>query len=228
MINPTDSGINFDESNDIIDLWRLIMDLKITGKFIAERRKEKGLTQVKLAEKLNVSEKTISKWECGNGFPDTTLILPLCKALEISANELLSAKLLPTEKEYKESAEQNLIELKKSQQRANKTMLNFEILIGYFCSILFLVLIFTASYVEMSTLLRVVLIVVGLINFIIGVSVCLYIEKDAGFYECAHCHHKHVPTFSQILWSMHFGRTRHMKCPKCGKRSWQKKVVSND
>lgn len=228
MINPTDSGINFNESNDIIDLWRLIMDLKITGKFIAERRKEKGLTQVKLAEKLNVSEKTISKWECGNGFPDTTLILPLCKALDISANELLSAKLLPTEKEYKESAEQNLIELKKSQQRANKTMLNFEILIGYFCSILFLVLIFTASYVEMSTLLRVVLIVVGLINFIIGVSVCLYIEKDAGFYECAHCRHKHVPTFSQILWSMHFGRTRHMKCPKCGKRSWQKKVVSND
>ena len=228
MINPTDSGTNFEESNDIIDLWRLIMDLKITGKFIAERRKEKGLTQVKLAEKLNVSEKTISKWECGNGFPDTTLILPLCKALDISANELLSAKLLPTEKEYKESAEQNLIELKKSQQRANKTMLNFEILIGYFCSILFLVLIFTASYVEMSTLLRVVLIVVGLINFIIGVSVCLCIEKDAGFYECAHCHHKHVPTFSQILWSMHFGRTRHMKCPKCGKRSWQKKVVSND
>ena len=72
------------------------MDLSKTGKFIAERRKEKGLTQVKLAEKLNVSEKTISKWECGNGFPDTTLILPLCEILEISSNELLSAKLLPT------------------------------------------------------------------------------------------------------------------------------------
>ena len=92
------------------------MDLSITGKFIAERRKEKGFTQVKLAEKLNVSEKTISKWECGNGFPDTTLILPLCEALEISANELLSAKLLPTEKEYKQQAEQNLIEMKKKDK----------------------------------------------------------------------------------------------------------------
>ena len=67
------------------------MDLKKTGEFIAERRKEKGLTQQALAEQIFVSEKTISKWECGKGFPDTSLILPLCEALEISANELLSA-----------------------------------------------------------------------------------------------------------------------------------------
>ncbi|MBR7172207.1 MAG: helix-turn-helix transcriptional regulator [Clostridia bacterium] len=204
------------------------MDLKVTGKFIAEQRKAKGLTQVKLAEKLSVSEKTISKWECGKGFPDTTLILPLCKVLEISANELLSAKLLPTEKEYKERAEQNLIELKKSQDSNTKKMLNFEIVIGYFCSILFLILIGVASYVDMSIVLRIILIVVGLINFIMGVSICLYIEKDAGFYECKHCDNKYVPTMNQVLWSMHIGRTRHMKCPKCGKRSWQKKVISND
>ena len=204
------------------------MDLKVTGKFISEQRKAKGYTQVKLAEKINVSEKTISKWECGNGFPDTTLILPLCQALEITANELLSAKLLPTEEEYKEKAEQNLIELKKSQQSSNKKMLNFEIVIGYFCSILFLGLVAIASYVEMQTYLRIILIVVGLINFIMGVSICLFIEKDAGFYECKHCDNKYVPTLSQILWSMHMGRTRHMKCPKCGKRSWQKKVVSKD
>lgn len=204
------------------------MDLKVTGKFIAEQRKAKGYTQVKLAEKINVSEKTISKWECGNGFPDTTLILPLCQALEITANELLSAKLLPTEEEYKEKAEQNLIELKKSQQSSNKKMLNFEIVIGYFCSILFLGLVTIASYVEMQTYLRIILIAVGLINFIMGVSICLFIEKDAGFYECKHCDNKYVPTLSQILWSMHMGRTRHMKCPKCGKRSWQKKVVSKD
>lgn len=204
------------------------MDLKVTGKFIAEQRKAKGLTQVKLAEKLSVSEKTISKWECGKGFPDTTLILSLCKVLEISANELLSAKLLPTEKEYKERAEQNLIELKKSQDSNTKKMLNFEIVIGYFCSILFLVLIGVASYVDMSTVLRIILIVVGLINFTMGVSICLYIEKDAGFYECKHCDNKYVPTLNQVLWSMHKGRTRHMKCPKCGKRSWQKKVISKD
>ena len=74
------------------------MDLGIIGKFIQERRKAKKLTQVQLSEILEVSEKTISKWESGRGFPDTTLILPLCKVLDITANELLSGKLLPTDK----------------------------------------------------------------------------------------------------------------------------------
>ena len=73
------------------------MDLIVTGKFIKEQRKAKGLTQLQLAEKIGVSEKTISKWECGNGFPDTTLMLPLCSALGISANELLSGKILSTD-----------------------------------------------------------------------------------------------------------------------------------
>ena len=90
------------------------MDLKQTGLFIREQRKAKKLTQVQLALKLNVSEKTISKWECGKGFPDTSLILPLCTELGISANELLSAKKLPTEKEYKETAEKKFNCFKKS------------------------------------------------------------------------------------------------------------------
>ena len=70
------------------------MDLKETGLCIKEQRKNKNLTQAELAEKLNVSEKTVSKWECGNGFPDTSIMLPLCEVLEISANELLSGKKL--------------------------------------------------------------------------------------------------------------------------------------
>ena len=70
------------------------MDLMQIGKFIAERRKFKKLTQSELAKKMNISEKTVSKWECGYGFPDTSLILPLCNALDITANELLSGKLL--------------------------------------------------------------------------------------------------------------------------------------
>ena len=77
------------------------MDLIKIGKFIQQQRKEKNLTQVQLAQKIGVSEKTISKWECGNGFPDTTLMLPLCSALSISANELLSGKLINENDEYK-------------------------------------------------------------------------------------------------------------------------------
>ncbi|MBQ8428262.1 MAG: helix-turn-helix transcriptional regulator, partial [Clostridia bacterium] len=95
------------------------MDLKVTGKFIQERRKAKGLTQAQLAEKISVSEKTVSKWECGGGFPDTSLMLPLCEALEISANELLSGKLL-NEREYKPNAEKHLVELKNQQEKLYK------------------------------------------------------------------------------------------------------------
>ena len=200
------------------------MDLAVTGKFIKEQRKALGLTQGELAKKLMVSEKTISKWECGNGFPDTSLMLPLCEALNISANELLSARKLSND-EYKEQAEQNLVALQQKAESNAKFLLTLEIVLGYLSSISFMILVFVASFVDMPTGWRIGLIVVGCLDFLVGVYFCLRIEKDAGFYECAHCHHKHIPNFKQILWSMHRGRTRFMKCPKCSKRSWQKKVV---
>ncbi|MDE7084364.1 MAG: helix-turn-helix domain-containing protein [Clostridia bacterium] len=65
-----------------------------TGKFIKTARKEKSLTQRELAEKLNISEKTVSKWETGNGLPEVSLMLPLCKILDITVNELLSGERL--------------------------------------------------------------------------------------------------------------------------------------
>lgn len=86
------------------------MDLISIGKFISEQRKLKGYSQVELANKLNISNKTISKWERGNGFPDVSLLLPLCEELDISVNELLSAKKLQ-ESEYHERAEENLIQV---------------------------------------------------------------------------------------------------------------------
>ena len=115
------------------------MDLQAVGKFIKECRKAKNLTQGQLADKLNVSEKTISKWECGNGFPDTTLMLPLCKALEISANELLSGKLLADD-EYKQQAENNLVSLKLQQEQSHKFLLTIENVLGYMASITFIIL----------------------------------------------------------------------------------------
>lgn len=204
------------------------MDLTKIGKFIQECRKAKKLTQVQLAQKIGVSEKTISKWECGNGFPDASLILILCKTLEITSNELLSGKKLTNETEYREQAENNLIALKTQQEKNNKFLLIVESVLGYMASITFIILIFVASYINMSTWLRIVLIVLGLVHFIIGVNVCLKIEKDAGFYECGHCHHKYVPTYKQVLFAMHLGRTRYMKCPNCNKKSWSKKTINNE
>lgn len=200
------------------------MDLQIIGRFIKEQRKMKGMTQAELAEKICVSEKTISKWECGNGFPDTSLMLPLCKELGITANELLSGKKL-TGDEYMRQAENNLVTLKTQQEQSHKLLLTIEYILGYMSSLTLIILVFVASYINMPTWLRIFLIVFGLIHTIFGIHFCIVIEKDAGFYECQHCHNKYIPTYKQVLFSMHYGRTRYMKCPKCDKKSWQKKVI---
>ena len=64
------------------------------GKFIAECRKKKNLTQMQLAEKLNITDRAISKWETGKGMPDSSIMLELCNELDISVNELLSGELI--------------------------------------------------------------------------------------------------------------------------------------
>lgn len=200
------------------------MDLKQTGEFIARCRKEKGLTQGKLAEKLFVSEKAVSKWECGKGFPDTALIVPLCEILGVTANELLTGKKLTTEN-YKSVAESNLVELKDLQSKSAKHLLVLEWVIGVIAVAFYFLSIFSASYFVENLAWRVVLICAGFVVLFVAIGFCLHIERNAGFYECGHCHHKYIPTYGAVIWSMHIGRTRYMKCPKCGKRSWSKKTI---
>ena len=202
------------------------MDLIKTGKLIASQRKHNNLTQQQLAEKLFVSEKTISKWECGKGFPDTSLILPLCKLLNISTNELLSGELLQNEKTYRQNAEENLITLKKEQEKTNGFLLNCELLIILFSVLLMIACTVISSYLQLQLVWKILIIIFGAINLAISVWICLVIETKTGFYECAKCKHKYIPSYSQTLWSMHMGRTRYMKCPHCGKKSWNKKVLT--
>ena len=86
------------------------MDQAKIGKFIAEARKEQNLTQLDLAEKLGISNKTVSKWECGNGMPDYAVMEGLCEILKINVNELLSGERLPSQ-EYNKKAEENMMNL---------------------------------------------------------------------------------------------------------------------
>ena len=86
------------------------MDQIKIGKFIAEMRKEQNLTQQDLAEKLGISNKTVSKWECGNGMPDYAVMESLCNVLNINVNELLSGERLHSQ-EYGKKAEENIISL---------------------------------------------------------------------------------------------------------------------
>ena len=201
------------------------MDQIKIGKFIAERRKKNNLTQMQLAEKLNITDRAISKWENGKAMPDSSIMLELCSELKISVNELLSGEILEMNN-YNEKMEQNLIGIVKQKEESDKRLLTMEIVIGVLASLVFLILIFVASFVEMADWLRILLIITGLIPFMIGILFAIRIEQTAGYYECQKCHHKYVPEYKSVFWAMHMGRTRYMKCPECGQKSWNRKVLS--
>ena len=203
------------------------MDQIKIGKFIAERRKKIGLTQMQLAERLNITDRAVSKWENGRSLPDSSIMLELCDILKISVNDLLCGEVV-TMDNYKEKLEQYMLEMVKQKEKSDKKLLRLEILIGIFSMIILLGFTFLASFVEMQAWLRILLIVVGFIVALIGIGFAIGIEQTAGYYECRKCHHKYVPTYNSVLWAMHYGRTRYMKCPECNKKSWQKKVISKD
>ena len=201
------------------------MDQIKIGKFIAECRKKNNLTQKQLAEKLNITDRAISKWENGKAMPDSSIMLDLCGELKISVNELLSGELIEMNN-YDESVEKNLLDMIKQKEEADKRLLTMEIVIGVIASINFFVLIFVAYFIEMEEWIRTLLIIIGFIPFIIGALFAIKIEQTAGYYECQKCHHRYVPTYKNVLWTAHINRTRYMRCPKCNKKSWQKKVIS--
>lgn len=202
------------------------MDQLKIGKFIAERRKMNGLTQMQLAEKLNITDRAISKWENGKSLPDSSIMLELCEVLGITVNDLLSGEVV-TMNDYKDS-EKLLLEMVKEKEKADERLLTIEIVIGTISTALSLALCLVAAYAPMVSWLRVVLFVTGLV-FLFVIAFCMVkIEQVAGYYECKHCHKKYVPSYQSVLWAMHINRTRYMKCPECHKWSWQKKVISKD
>lgn len=201
------------------------MDQIKIGKFIAECRKKNNLTQAQLAEKLNITDRAISKWENGKSMPDSAIMLELCEILKISVNDLLNGEVVSMEN-YKEKTEQLILEMSKQKEEKDKQLLSLEILIGILSIIILLGFTFVAAFVEMEAWLRISLIVAGIIPTMIGIAVAIKIEQTAGYYECAKCGHKYVPKYKSVFFAMHVNRTRYMKCPNCNKRSWNKKVLT--
>lgn len=195
------------------------------GRFIAECRKNNNLTQMQLAEKLNITDRAVSKWETGKSMPDSTIMLDLCRELKISVNDLLNGEIIVMEN-YKEKTEQLLLEMAKQKEKSDKKLLSLEILIGVLSMIILLGFTFVAAFVQMEDWLRICLIIAGFIPCLIGVFFGLKIEQTAGYYECAKCGHRYVPTFLSVLFAPHINRTRYMRCPECPKKSWQKKVLT--
>ena len=114
------------------------MDQIKIGKFIQEKRKDKNLTQSELAEKLNITDRAISKWENGNCLPDAGTMPELCKILSISINDLFSGEVVDM-KENEKKLEENLLEMARIKEQRDKELLTLEIFIGIIISIIMFV-----------------------------------------------------------------------------------------
>lgn len=201
------------------------MNQEKIGAFIARRRKEKKLTQAKLASYLGITDRAVSKWERGKGLPDPVYMLELCRLLDISVNELLTGEFIE-ETKYQQKAEDNLLIMAKQEVKQTKKMFFYENVIGIGSTIIFTILIFMSVYFVENEGIKILLFIFAFLFLIIGGSIALKIETEEGYYECQKCHHKYIPSYRQVYFAMHIGRTRYMKCPHCQKRSWQKKIYS--
>lgn len=202
------------------------MDQIKTGKFIAQMRKEQGFTQTQLADKLFISNKTVSKWETGKGMPEVSLMLPLCEALGINVNELLTGEKIPTEN-YIEKAEENMMNLVKEAQESKKKII-MSALVALLTVMAAIPLIVVARALEMPLAARIALIVIAVIILVIGIAVACILDREAGAFECSKCHERFVPTMSAYINAVHTPTKRKLKCPNCGVKSYCKHVLTKN
>ena len=200
------------------------MDQICIGKFIAEERKKKGYTQRQLSEKLGISDKTISKWERGNGFPEVSLLLPLCEELDITVNELLSGKRV-SEEEYRKKAEENMVNLVKEAQES-KTKIILSAMVAILVILAATPLFVLSGALEMNTWMRVILIIIGSVVIAAGIAIACVLDRDAGAFECPECNTRFVPEMKDYIMGPHTITRRKLTCPNCGAHKYCKKVLT--
>lgn len=200
------------------------MDQIKIGRFIAKERKSKGYTQRQLADILGISDKTISKWERGNGFPDVSLLLPLCEKLDISVNELLAGERV-SEEDYRKKAEENMMNLVKEAQESRKKIILSAMVAGL-ALVAAMPLFLISGMLDIGTWLRGVLIGIGAVVIIAGIAIACVLDRDAGAFECPECHERFVPDMRAYVMGPHTVTKRKLRCPKCGSARYCKHVLT--
>lgn len=195
------------------------MDIVKIGYFIRKCRKNKNLTQKQLADKLYVEPKTISKWETGKGLPDVSIMKNLCNELGISLSELFIGDYIKEESNDL-LIEKLIIDELKKEKIQNKKKLIGEILIGcaFIGSVITLILL--VGIASIATYLKIILIVLSFIFIFVGLFGLVLLDVNIGYFECAECHERFIPSIKDYVFGMHTLKKRKLKCPKCGKKTW--------
>lgn len=191
------------------------MDQIRIGRFIAEARKTKNLTQRQLADALSISNKTISKWECGKGLPEVSLMLPLCAALDVTVNDLLSGERV-SPADYQTKAEGNMMDLIKENEENRRRMLESVIVVSI-TVIAVSALIIIASYLNLPTAVRIIVVAFSVAVAVAGIAAAAMLDRQAGYFECPYCKELFVPSMGEYIKSYHTFSKRRLTCPKCGK-----------
>ena len=200
------------------------MDQIKTGKFIAECRKKKNLTQAQLAEKLNLTNRAISKWETGKTMPDSDIMLNLCDILEVNVNELLCGEKIDIEEK---SGQLNdlIFQMAKNEERYHKRLRYSAYLILAISLIALVCLITLISLLIPRCGFQNFLIIVSIMLFIIPCIIALKFKVETGYYECKKCQHMFVPNYKEITLLMQTPTKRLLQCPNCGKWTWCKNLT---
>ena len=206
------------------------MDNVKIGEFIKDLRKEKNLTQGELAERLSVSPKTVSKWECGVGAPDVSIMVELCKELGVTVNELLSGERIENEN-YIAKAEENFISVLEDGKK-NKKNTKALVIIGIASLLNFLAVMLVLAYVMEYKLLEgtffkewmgYVAIVFEMLVLLATVIPLCILDNSNGYFECKNCGNRFRPKDKEFINAPHAHTTRLLTCPKCGKKTWCKR-----
>ena len=190
------------------------MDQIRIGQFIAATRKAKGLTQRQLAAQLSISDKTISKWETGKGLPDVSLMLPLCGALGITVNDLLSGERVG-EGDYRKKAEENMMELVR-ENAENRQRLLQSIACGGVTVVAVCALVALAAFLPLPALARVALLLLAMATAVAGIWAAATLDARAGWFECPHCKELFAPAMADYVKGLHTFTRRRLTCPHCG------------
>jgi len=200
------------------------MDHIKVGQFIAECRKKKDLTQAQLAEKLNITDRAISKWETGKAMPDSALMLDLCDILGITVNELLCGEVSDQE-QRNEHLDELVFQMAKNEERYHKRLRHSACVIVATSLVALICLISLISLLIPECGFQDFMIIMSVILFIIPCIIALKFQVETGYYECKNCQNMFVPNYKEIVALMQTPNRRLLKCPECGKWTWCKKLT---
>lgn len=114
-----------------------------------------------------------------------------------------------------------------TKEEKDRLLLNSENVIGFASACAFAESIIGATSMDISDPIRAIIIGSSTVMFTLCAGYCVKIEKEAGYYKCSKCGYEQVPEkYIDVLFAPHMGRTRYLKCPECGEKSWQKKVLT--